>query len=187
MTSPLPLIERTPDGDQYMLHGFTPVDVRERLEHLGAHTGSPSSVRCALAKISRCVTSENSKLNPYPTTRSTAKATLSFWVNTVPGTKSASAIAEGLTSAIVARSSKAASRRAVARLYSWTWCLRPPRRKDAPSMKSVLVTIAPAMEPFTSAYSPAPSAAAPITSSVRFPSVALSEVAPVDRTDFPLR
>ena len=128
MTSPLPLIERTPDGDQYMLHGFTPVDVRERLEHLGAHTGSPSSVRCALAKISRCVTSENSKLNPYPTTRSTAKATL-----------------------------------------------------------SLLVTIAPAMEPFTSAYSPAPSAAAPITSSVRFPSVALSEVAPVVRTDFPLR
>src|SRR5215471_17247326 len=43
------------------------------------------------------------------------------------------------------------------------WCLRPPRRKDAPSRKSVLVTIAPAMEPFTSAYSPARSAAAAIT------------------------
>jgi len=41
-------------------------------------------------------------------------------------------------------------------------------------MKSVLVTIAPAIEPFTSAYSPARSAAAAITNSVRFPSVALS-------------
>ena len=41
-------------------------------------------------------------------------------------------------------------------------------------MKSVLVTIAPAMEPFTSAYSPARSAAAAMTNSVRFPSVAFS-------------
>ena len=48
-------------------------------------------------------------------------------------------------------------------------------RKDAPSMKSVLVTIAPAMEPFTSSCSPARSAAVAMTSSVRFPSVALSK------------
>jgi hypothetical protein len=41
-------------------------------------------------------------------------------------------------------------------------------------MKRVLVTIAPAIEPFTSAYSPARRAAAAMTSSVRFPSVALS-------------
>jgi len=41
-------------------------------------------------------------------------------------------------------------------------------------MKSELVTMAPAMEPFTSAYSPARSAAVAMTSSVRFPSVALS-------------
>lgn len=31
---PLPLIDHTPDGPQYMLDGFTPVGVRERLEHL---------------------------------------------------------------------------------------------------------------------------------------------------------
>ena len=29
-----PLIDHTPDGPQYMLDGFTPVGVRERLEHL---------------------------------------------------------------------------------------------------------------------------------------------------------
>ena len=138
------------------------------------HAGSLGSACSALAKISRCVLSENSKPKPYPTISSTAKAMLSFWVSAVAGTKSALAIADGLTSAIVARNSKAASRRAVARLYSWTWCVRPPRRNDTPSMNSVLVTIAPAMEPFTSAYSPARSAAAAMTSSVRFPSVALS-------------
>jgi ABC-type uncharacterized transport system substrate-binding protein len=47
------------------------------------------------------------KPNPYPTISSTAKATLSFWVKAAPGSKSALAIAEGLTSAIVARKSKA--------------------------------------------------------------------------------
>ena len=41
-------------------------------------------------------------------------------------------------------------------------------------MKSVFVTIAPAIEAFTSVYSPARSAASAITSSVRLPSVAFS-------------
>ena len=64
--------------------------------------------------------------------------------------------------------------RALALLYSCTWCLSPPRRNDAPSMNSVLVTIAPAMDAFTSMYCPARRAASAMTSSVRFPSVALS-------------
>ena len=46
--------------------------------------------------------------------------------------------------------------------------------KDAPSMNSVLVTMAPAMEAFTSMYCPARTAVNAMTSSVRFPSVALS-------------
>ena len=41
-------------------------------------------------------------------------------------------------------------------------------------MKSVLVTIAPAMEAFTSMYCPLRNAVRAMTSSVRFPSVALS-------------
>ena len=41
-------------------------------------------------------------------------------------------------------------------------------------MKSVLVTIAPATEPFTRVYCPAWSAVIAITNSVRFPKVALS-------------
>ena len=41
-------------------------------------------------------------------------------------------------------------------------------------MNSVLVTIAPAMDAFTSMYCPARSAVSAITSSVRFPNVALS-------------
>ena len=41
-------------------------------------------------------------------------------------------------------------------------------------MNSVLATIAPAMEAFTSVYSPARRAVSAITSSVRFPNVALS-------------
>ena len=43
-----------------------------------------------------------------------------------------------------------------------------------PSMNSVLATIAPAMEAFTRTYCPARNAASAISSSVRFPSVALS-------------
>ena len=39
----LPLIEQTPDGDQYILDGFTPVSLRERLEHLGRQ---PMQTRC---------------------------------------------------------------------------------------------------------------------------------------------
>ena len=43
MSTPLPLVERTPDGDQYMLDGFPPLGVRERLEHLA---GQPMQVKC---------------------------------------------------------------------------------------------------------------------------------------------
>ena len=63
--------------------------------------------------------------------------------------------AEGTSSAIVARKSRPACRRALTRLYSCTWCLSPPSRNDAPSMNNVLVTIAPAMDAFTSMYCPA--------------------------------
>ena len=42
-------------------------------------------------------------------------------------------------------------------------------------MNSVFVTIAPAMEAFTSMYSPARNAVSAMTNSVRFPSVALSK------------
>ena len=84
------------------------------------------------------------------------------------------ATAEGTSSATVARKSRPACRRALTRLYSWMWYLSPPSRNDAPSMNSVLVTIAPAMDAFTSTYSPARRAVSAMTSSVRFPSVALS-------------
>lgn len=64
--------------------------------------------------------------------------------------------------------------RAATRLNSWVWYFNPPSRKEAPSMKSVFVTMAPAMDAFTSVYSPACNAARAMTSSVRLPSVALS-------------
>ena len=54
----------------------------------------------------------------------------------------------------MARNSRAACTRALTRLYSCTWCFSPPSRNDAPSMNSVLVTIAPAIDAFTSMYSP---------------------------------
>ena len=110
---------------------------------------------------------------------STARPTLSFWVNAAPAAASALEIAEGTSSATVARKSRPACSRALTRLYSWTWCLSPPSRNDAPSMNSVLVTIAPAMDALTSMYSPARRAVSAMTSSVRFPSVALSR--PPDR------
>jgi hypothetical protein len=72
----------------------------------------------------------------------------------------------------VARNSRAAWKRAPTRLYSCTRCFNPPSRKDAPSMKSVLATIAPAMDAFTRMYCPARRAVSAITSSVRLPSVA---------------
>jgi hypothetical protein len=75
--------------------------------------------------------------------------------------------------AIVARNNRAAWRRALTRLKSWMWYLRPPSRKDAPSRNSVLVTTAPAIDAFTSMYCPALKAVRAITSSVRLPSVAL--------------
>ena len=74
----------------------------------------------------------------------------------------------------MARNSRAAWKRAPARLYSCTRCFSPPSRKDAPSTNSVLVTIAPAMDAFTSVYCPARRAASAMTSSVRLPSVAFS-------------
>jgi len=46
-------------------------------------------------------------------------------------------------------------------LYSCTWCLSPPSRNDAPNMNRVLVTIAPAIDAFTSMYSPARKAVRP--------------------------
>ena len=51
---------------------------------------------------------------------------------------------------IVARKSRPACRRALARSYSCTWCLGPPSRNDAPNMNNELVTIAAAMEAFAS-------------------------------------
>ena len=85
---------------------------------------------------------------------STARPTLSFWVNAAAAAESACATADGISSATVARKSRPACMRALTRLYSCTWCLSPPSRNDAPSMNSVLVTIAPAMDAFTSMYSP---------------------------------
>ena len=82
--------------------------------------------------------------------------------------------ADGISSAIVARNSRPACRRALTRLNSCTWCLSPPSRNEAPSMNSVLVTMAPAMDAFTSMYCPARNAVSAMTSSVRLPSVALS-------------
>ena len=100
--------------------------------------------------------------------------TLSFSVNSALAPESASEIAEGISRAMVARKSNPACMRALTRLYSWIWCLSPPSRNDAPSMNSELVTIAPAIDAFTSMYCPARSAVRAMTSSVRFPSVALS-------------
>jgi hypothetical protein len=74
----------------------------------------------------------------------------------------------------VDRKSSPACNRALTRLYSCMWCLMPPRRNDAPSMNNVLVTIAPAMDAFTSIVWPARNAASAMTNSVKFPSVALS-------------
>ena len=89
---------------------------------------------------------------------STDRPTLSFCVNAAPAPESACETAEGTSSAIVARKSRPACMRALTRLYSWTWYLSPPSRNDAPSMNSELVTIAPAMDAFTSMYCPARSA-----------------------------
>ena len=86
---------------------------------------------------------------------STDRPTLSFWVNAAAAAESASATADGTSSATVARNSRPACSRALTRLNSCTWCLSPPSRNDAPSMNSVLVTIAPAMDAFTSMYCPA--------------------------------
>ena len=88
--------------------------------------------------------------------------------------ESAPAMADGTSSATVARNSRLAWKRAPALLNSCTRCLSPPSRNDAPSMNRVLATIAPAMEAFTSMYCPARRAASAMTNSVRLPSVALS-------------
>ena len=104
---------------------------------------------------------------------STARPTLNLWLN---ATEAASAcdVAEGTSSATVARKSSAACTRALTWLYSCTWCLSPPSRNDIPRMNNVLVTIVPAMDAFTSVYCPARKAASAMTSSARFPSVAFS-------------
>ena len=74
----------------------------------------------------------------------------------------------------MARNSSPAWMRAFTRLYSCQWCLSPPNRNEAPSMKSVFVTTEPVMEAFTSAYCPARNAVIAITNSVRFPNVAFT-------------
>ena len=76
-----------------------------------------------------------------------------------------------------ARKSRPACKRALTRLYSCTWYLSPPRRNDAPSMNSVLVTIAPAMDAFTSMYCPARNAVSAMTSSVRLPKRGVEQTA----------
>ena len=103
-----------------------------------------------------------------------ARHKLNVCVKAAVCAESAPLTAEGTSNAIVARNNCTACSRALAGLNSCTWCLSPPSRNDAPSMNSVLVTIAPAMDAFTSMYWPARNAASAITSSVRFPSVALS-------------
>ena len=70
------------------------------------------------------------------------KPTLNCFVNAETAILSASETAEGISIAIVARKSRLVWRRALIRLYSCTWCLRPPRRNDAPNKNSVLATIA---------------------------------------------
>jgi hypothetical protein len=105
---------------------------------------------------------------------STDKPKLNFAVNADPAGESAAETAEGIRIPIVARNSRLACSRALALSYSCTWCLSPPSRNDMPNMNKVLVTIAPAMDAFTRVYCPACSAVSAMTSSVRFPSVALS-------------
>src|SRR5258707_12084680 len=81
--------------------------------------------------------------------------TLTVWINADPTTESVWGPADGIKIATVARKSRPACRRALALLYSCTWCLSPPSRNDAPNMNNVLVTIAPAMDAFTRVYCPA--------------------------------
>jgi len=83
---------------------------------------------------------------------SAARPRLSVCENLAPAAESTSIIVDGISSATVARNSKPACMRALTRLYSCTWCLSPPSRNDAPSMNSVLVTIAPGDDAFTSSY-----------------------------------
>ena len=105
----------------------------------------------------------------------TARHMLKVCVKLAPCVASALVTAEGTSNATVARNNCAACSRALAGLNSWLWCFNPPSRNDAPNMNSVLVTIAPAMDAFTSMYWPARNAASAMISSVRLPSVALSK------------
>jgi len=61
------------------------------------------------------------------------------------------------------------------------WCLSRQQERCA-SMNSVLVTIAPAMDAFTSMYSPARSAVRAMTSSSGFPSVAVEQTPTASRS-----
>ena len=60
---------------------------------------------------------------------STDRPTLSFWVNAAPAAESASETAEGISSAIVARKSRPACRRALTRLYSCDVVLESAEQK----------------------------------------------------------
>src|SRR5260221_12512210 len=76
----------------------------------------------------------------------TASPTLNLFVNAPPVVESASATADGTRSAIVARKSSPARNRALTRLLSCVWYLRPPRRHDAPSMNTRLGRTAPPLD-----------------------------------------
>ena len=151
------------------------------------HGASPSWPCAEAANNSRCVRSENSIPRAYDVISSTDSPRLSCSVKTAAGPASASVTADGINRATVARNSRLAWRRALTRLNSCTWYFKPPRRNAAPSMNNVFVTIAPAIDALTSMYCPARSAVSAMTSSVRFPSVALRRpptVSPVlDATD----
>ena len=93
--------------------------------------------------------------SPYATMSSIDRPTLSVCVNAAAAPESACESPTESAGATVARNSRPACRRALTRLYSCTWYLSPPSRNDAPSMNSVLVTMAPAIDAFTSMYCPA--------------------------------
>ena len=100
------------------------------------------------------------------------RARLRSCTKRVPSNCSAPASAEGTRSVTVASSTIAICRRALAALYSCTWCRRPPSRNEMPSMKSRLATIAPAIDALTSSNIPMRSAVSAMTSSVRLPRLA---------------
>src|SRR5262245_7902703 len=134
---------------------------------------SPSPPVFRLRKSSAWVLSEKRSSSAYVARSTHERLTLKGPMNDGTLCFSLRTSADGIRSAIVARKSIAVWSRAPAGLNSWT-CLRsPPRRNDPPSMKSELLTIAPATDARTRSVMPARSAVIAITSSVRFPNVAL--------------